>query len=93
MVETVFRRTLPRMAILTVLLEHQQEELYGLQVIELTGMESGVVYPILRRLDKIGWVTSRLEKADPSAVGRPLRRFYQLESSAVPLVQDYVRRR
>jgi len=43
-----------------------------------TGLPSGVVYPILRRLEGAGRLVSSWEQVDPVAVGRPRRRVYQL---------------
>ena len=51
---------------------------YGRQIIEATGLYSGTVYPILNRLERIGWVVGEAEDIDPVAAGRPARRFYEL---------------
>lgn len=51
---------------------------YGRQIIEVTGLYPGTVYPILNRLERLGWVVSEVEDIDPSVVGRPPRRFYEL---------------
>ena len=52
---------------------------YGFDIMEASGLQSGTVYPILRRLEAAGMVRSRWE-----AVGnardeqRPPRRYYQM---------------
>src|SRR4051812_17118780 len=52
---------------------------YGFDIMEATGLQSGTVYPILRRLEAAGMVRSKWE-----AVGtardeqRPPRRYYQM---------------
>ena len=52
---------------------------YGFDIMEATGLQSGTVYPILRRLEASGMLKSRWE-----AVGnardeqRPPRRYYQI---------------
>ena len=51
---------------------------YGYEVMRATGLPSGVVYPILRRLEKAGRLVSVWEQVDPVAVGRPRRRMYRL---------------
>jgi DNA-binding PadR family transcriptional regulator len=42
------------------------------------GVLSGTVYPLLRRLEDKGWLSSRWEDVDPAAAGRPRRRLYRL---------------
>ena len=51
---------------------------YGYEVMRATGLPSGVVYPILRRLEGAGRLVSWWEDVDPVAVGRPRRRVYRL---------------
>jgi PadR family transcriptional regulator len=51
---------------------------YGFDLMRSTGLPSGSLYPILARLERLGWVTSRNEDIDPGAEGRPARRFYRL---------------
>src|SRR5208282_1432231 len=44
-----------------------------------TGLPSGTIYPILARLERIGWVDSDWEDPDAHiAEGRPRRRYYRL---------------
>jgi DNA-binding MarR family transcriptional regulator len=50
----------------------------GADVCKQTGLPSGTVYPILSRLEEAGWLRSSWETGDPSALGRPRRRFYTL---------------
>lgn len=54
------------------------DELSGSDIARETKLMSGTLYPILMRLEKAGWVTSRWETDDPHALGRPRRRFYQV---------------
>jgi DNA-binding PadR family transcriptional regulator len=52
---------------------------YGFDVMDATGLPSGVVYPALGRLEKDGLVTSRWEDSDRAREdGRPPRRYYQV---------------
>ena len=54
---------------------------YGFDIMELTGLPSGTVYPVLRRFEERGLVSSEWE--DEGAAhgdGRPRRRHYQLTS-------------
>jgi DNA-binding PadR family transcriptional regulator len=55
---------------------------YGFDVIALTGLASGTVYPALRRLEDARWVESRWE--DPRVAQRevrPARKYYQITES------------
>ncbi|WP_157408521.1 PadR family transcriptional regulator [Actinoplanes sp. N902-109] len=52
----------------------QQENLWGLRICERTGLGPGTIYPILERLQRVGWVSSSMEPGRPS--GRPPRRYY-----------------
>jgi PadR family transcriptional regulator PadR len=54
------------------------ETLYGLQLMDQTGLKSGTLYPVLARLEEARWVTSSWEDADPRDAGRPRRRYYEL---------------
>jgi hypothetical protein len=49
---------------------------WGLLVIKTSGRPAGSVYPILERLETLGWVTSTWE-TDDSRQG-PRRRYYEL---------------
>ena len=55
---------------------------YGLRVIELTGLPSGTVYPAMRRLERDGLVQSHWEQQSIADVEqRPLRKYYKLTRS------------
>ena len=59
---------------------------HGFQIMEVTGLASGTVYPVLRRLEKEEAVESEWEDRDEAAAaGRPRRRIYQLTSSGQEL--------
>lgn len=52
---------------------------YGLEVMDVTGLPSGTVYPALRRLERDAYVESKWEsEADASAKQRPARRYYEV---------------
>jgi DNA-binding PadR family transcriptional regulator len=55
-----------------------QNEISGAEIARSTKLPSGTLYPILMRLEDAGWVESRWETEDPSELGRPRRRFYQV---------------
>ena len=52
---------------------------YGFDVMDITGLPSGTVYPALRRLEQGGLVGSRWESAgDAQRDGRPPRKYYEV---------------
>jgi PadR family transcriptional regulator PadR len=52
---------------------------YGFDIIDATGLPSGTVYPLLRRLERMGCVQSRWEsEAKAARDGRPARRYYRI---------------
>ena len=52
---------------------------HGFDIMDATGLPSGTVYPILRRLDREGFVESRWEdQSDAQKEGRPPRRYYEI---------------
>ena len=64
--------------VLKQFLEDPSAEQYGFGLMRATGLPSGSVYPILDRLERIGWVKSYDEAIDEKEAGRPSRRLYQL---------------
>ena len=49
--------------------------LYGFDIIDITGLPGGTVYPALRRLEEAGHLTSQWEKASiAQAAPRPPRK-------------------
>ncbi|MDF0603976.1 PadR family transcriptional regulator [Psychromarinibacter sp. C21-152] len=58
-----------------------REPLSGADLINQYGLFSGTLYPILRRLEKAGWVEATWEDGDPKQLGRPLRRLYDLTAA------------
>lgn len=72
------RMTLATQLVLRAMLAEPTRETYGLQVCQDAGLPSGTIHPILARLERLGWLESRWEDADPQAEGRPRRRYYRL---------------
>jgi DNA-binding PadR family transcriptional regulator len=61
---------------------------YGFQIIDVTGLRAGTVYPILRRFEAEGWVRSSWERVTRArAEGRPPRRNYRLTAAGQAMVQ------
>lgn len=72
------RLTIQTQAVLGAMLA-ADGEVYGLQLIRVSGLAAGTVYPILQRLLAMGWVVAQWEPAEHAqAEGRPPRRYDQL---------------
>jgi PadR family transcriptional regulator PadR len=54
---------------------------YGFDIMERTGLQSGTVYPILRRLEDSGLILARWEPQAAQQLQRPQRRYYKLTRS------------
>ncbi len=55
---------------------------YGLSIMEVTGLPSGTVYPALRRLERDALIRSSWEQQKVAdAEQRPLRKYYKLTRS------------
>lgn len=72
------RLTSQMLRVLRVVLEAPAATWYGLELARRADLKTGTVYPILARLEGIGWLESRWEEVDPSQEGRPRRRLYRL---------------
>ena len=72
-----------------VMLAVSRDVSYGFDIMEATGLQSGTVYPILRRLEAAGMLRGRWE-----AVGnardeqRPPRRYYQITGAGSRALAD-----
>ena len=52
---------------------------YGFDIMAVTGLESGTVYPALRRLESADYVASKWEKQSiATAEQRPPRKYYEV---------------
>lgn len=61
---------------------------YGFDIMDVTGLPSGTVYPILRRFDREGLVRARWEKAEiAQREQRPPRRYYELTAAGDALFE------
>jgi len=74
----------PKMAmVLKVFLEDPDQPRYGFELMKLTDMASGSLYPMLAKLEGSGWLTKGKENIDPRAAGRPARMHYTITGAAV----------
>lgn len=77
------RLTVPVAKVLAAFLAEPADDRYGLDLMKVTGLPSGTLYPILQRLQQSGWVAAQWEVMDPVAEGRPARRYYRLTAEGV----------
>jgi PadR family transcriptional regulator PadR len=85
--------TLQTQLVLRAMLAEPTAERYGLQLCAETGLPSGTIYPIVARLEQLGWVESSWE--DPRehvAEGRPRRRYYRLTDAGAQQARDALAR-
>lgn len=84
------RLTFPTATVLQALARNHG---YGFEIIEVTGLRAGTVYPILRRLDEEGLVESTWEDARiAQAEGRPPRRDYRMTEAGERAARDALER-
>jgi PadR family transcriptional regulator, regulatory protein PadR len=80
------RLTYPTALVLQALLDGRH---HGFDIMAATGLPSGTVYPILRRLDADGCVRSRWEKEGVARKEqRPPRRYYELTAGGKIIALD-----
>jgi PadR family transcriptional regulator PadR len=66
---------------------------HGFDILDDTGLESGTVYPILRRLEDAGCVRSRWEPVERAqAESRPPRRYYELTGAGAEVLREAIAR-
>lgn len=74
----------PKMArVLKIFLEDPDQPRYGFELMKLTGMASGSLYPMLAKLQGAGWLAKGKEDIDPRIAGRPARANYMITGAAV----------
>ena len=66
---------------------------YGFDIMDATGLPSGTVYPILRRLDREGLLASAWEKqAIAQKEQRPPRRYYDITAPGAAMLAQAAER-
>src|SRR5687767_13300477 len=67
--------------------------LYGFDIIDITGLPGGTVYPALRRLEETGHLSSKWEKQSVAqAEPRPARKYYELTRPGREALTEAVKR-
>jgi len=66
---------------------------YGFDIMDITGLPSGTVYPALRRLEENGLIESRWEKQSlAQREQRPPRKYYELTKDGKSALADALKR-
>ena len=66
---------------------------YGFDVMDVTGLASGTVYPALRRLEELGFVESSWESEEAARrEQRPARKYYELSPDGQKALGEALKR-
>lgn len=66
---------------------------YGFDIMDITGLPSGTIYPALRRMEAAGLVVSQWEaEAAAQREGRPARKYYVVTDEGREMLSEAVRR-
>jgi PadR family transcriptional regulator PadR len=66
---------------------------YGFDIMDITGLPSGTVYPALRRMEEAGLVVSQWEgEAAAQLEGRPARKYYEVTAKGRELLSEALKR-
>lgn len=66
---------------------------YGFDIMDVTGLPSGTVYPALRRLEQAGMVVSKWENEDAAKnEQRPARKYYELTKDGQEMLAEAIGR-
>lgn len=66
------------LAVLKYMLDNPKNKVFGLELIEQLTQPAGTIYPILTRLEEIGWIEGEWESYEQKDKGRRRRRYYGL---------------
>jgi DNA-binding PadR family transcriptional regulator len=67
--------------------------LYGFDIIDITGLAGGTVYPALRRLEETGHLASKWERPSiAQAEPRPQRKYYELTRAGREALAEAIKR-
>ena len=66
---------------------------HGFDVMDITGLPSGTVYPALRRMEDAGLVDSKWEdEATAQRDGRPVRKYYEITPAGKEAMAEALKR-
>lgn len=76
--------------VLKACLDRSSQRLHGYELMQMTGLASGTLYPILMRFEREGWLSSIWEDVNPSDEGRPRRRLYRITGTGQSALTQYL---
>jgi PadR family transcriptional regulator, regulatory protein PadR len=77
------RLTFQSLKVLNAFVSDPSRPLAGADLIRVSNIPAGTLYPILLRFEEGGWLKGRWEKGDPSIKGRPLRKLYRITGAGL----------
>ena len=84
--------TLQTQLVVGELMADPARRIHGFELCAATGLPSGTVYPILVRLEGLGWLDSEWEEPDVHVpAGRPRRRYYRLSEDGAASARTALR--
>jgi PadR family transcriptional regulator, regulatory protein PadR len=83
------RVTFQGLKVLGVFMQDVAQQRSGADIAHQTGLLSGSLYPLLIRYEQAGWLTSHWETDEPSVLGRPRRRLYQITGAGQSVYQSH----
>ena len=86
MAERIRRPSRQTIEVLSALADAGAGWLYGLQIADMTGLQSGTLYPILIRLDDRGLLESKW--IDSERPGAPPRHAYRINGAGRALLRE-----
>jgi PadR family transcriptional regulator, regulatory protein PadR len=84
------KATQQTLKVLEAFLERPLEARHGFDLLGPTGLRSGTLYPILIRLQRLGWLASHWEEGERRG---PRRRLYLLTAEGEPAARKLVAER
>lgn len=74
--------------VLRIFLSNPNIPYAGSDIAKTTSIVSGVLYPILLRLERANWLTSKWEARTAADLGRPRKRLYRLTPKGLREARD-----
>jgi DNA-binding PadR family transcriptional regulator len=85
------KRSIQTRQVFQALLDAPEDETYGFEVVKVTGLPSGSVYPILRRLEDERIIMAREEVIDANARRPRYRIYYRLTADGRRVAREATR--
>lgn len=77
------RKSKQTAAVLQIFIDQKDRWYHGYELVKITGLKSGTLYPMLSRLVLRGWLRVRYEKIDPRRAKRPPRVYYRITAKGL----------